>query len=244
MVQVLRVRRGVLRADRIRRRDVGQRHSADNYGVHRGTLRGHLSSVPVTHRFQVVQSCQVCCRHLAAGSLPGRASGDTVWCRNSARRQQYRVRRDSAVHNEVGAAGARVRNLNAAVLRRSNDADHRAVCADRNQTAEVPASEEAVAEQRCRAAEHQEPEPCDTHASCCSGGVLRVLGSVPLAEVVGRVREQQDRPQCRCRCHIQRSHLRLGHSILPLHHSQPCALSYHVAQVQGSFQVYAGAAVR
>lgn len=75
LLQVLRVRRGVLRADGIRRRDVGQRHRADDHGLHRRTLRGHLSSVPIAHSLQAVSSCQVRRRHLAAGALPGRTSG-------------------------------------------------------------------------------------------------------------------------------------------------------------------------
>lgn len=72
--------------------------------------------------------------------------------------------------------------------------------------------------------------------SCCGGRVLRVLGSVPLAEAAGSVREQQDRPQRRC-CHrLQCTNLRLGDTLLPFHHRQPRALPHHVAQVQGSFQ--------
>ncbi|GLG96567.1 Protein of unknown function, partial [Gryllus bimaculatus] len=89
---------------------------------------------------------------------------------------------------------------------------------------------------------------CAGGAVCCSGGgggVLHLLGAAPRAAPAGRVRQRQPGPaQPRGGAALPGAHLHLGHPLLPLHRHQPRALPHHVAQVPGSFQVDAGAAVR
>lgn len=71
----VRVWRDVLRAGGLRVGNVNQRHGADNNRVHSGEVRRHLPPLPVAHRFQAVQGCEVHYRDMAAISVPSRATG-------------------------------------------------------------------------------------------------------------------------------------------------------------------------
>lgn len=75
--------------------------------------------------------------------------------------------------------------------------------------------------------------------NCYSGGsgsILHLLGSVPLPASTRCLREEYGAAKPCSSPHLQRSHLRVRCSVLPVHHNQPSSLQYYVQQVQTGIQ--------
>lgn len=72
--------------------------------------------------------------------------------------------------------------------------------------------------------------------SCCGGGLLHLLGTIPRAETRCFIRGRSGArhpfgPAC-----LRRGHLHLRHPLLRQYHHQPHPLPHHVPQVSRGFQ--------
>lgn len=72
--------------------------------------------------------------------------------------------------------------------------------------------------------------------SCCGGGLLHLLGTIPRAETRCFIRGRSGACHPLRPARLRRGHLHLRHPLLRQYHHQPYSLPHHVPQVSRGFQ--------